>query len=143
MLSKLNPISAAHADDGVPRQSAVPVIPPSDESRDERAAKLAAAMGPNMSNRATSQGGRSFADVGVKLPDDPLIQRPVTEMSMIPQEDLLADQQLVRKLQAQTAAGIPYEATSDVGDAFPPEPPAPAVDQETVSYTHLTLPTKA
>lgn len=138
VLSKLSPISAAHADDGVPRQSAVPVIPPSDESRDERAAKLAAAMGPNMSNRATSQGGRSFADVGVKLPDDPLIQRPVTEMSMIPEEDLLADQQLVRKLQAQTAAGIPYEATSDVGDEFPPEPPAPPVDQEMLDAQAIT-----
>lgn len=135
MLAQLNPISTAHADSTLSnsRQSAVPmsVAPPKPDARDQRVAKLNEAAGPNMTNRNASQGGASFADMGVTIPGVPPVTRPVTPMSLIPEEDLLADQQLIRKLQAQTASGIPYESASDVGDPFPSEPPpVPVVDQQ-------------
>tara|TARA_E500000081_G_scaffold34726_1_gene38521 strand:- start:9304 stop:12534 length:3231 start_codon:yes stop_codon:yes gene_type:complete len=63
--------------------------------------------------------------------------RPSVEDSpsaMIPAEDILARQQEVRRLQKDGT----YEATSDVGDPFPPEPPATDPDAEMIAAQAAT-----
>lgn len=63
--------------------------------------------------------------------------RPSVEDSpsaMIPAEDILARQQEVRRLQKDGT----YEATSDVGDPFPPEPPASGPDAEMIAAQAAT-----
>ena len=112
----------------------VSTVAPADTARDARAAKLVAAGQPTDLAMQAAILGQDAETTGETVTPPPIDRGPPPSMAMMPAEDILALQQQQREAQA---AGT-YEATSDVGDPFPPEPAIPGPDAEMLAAQKAT-----
>ena len=104
-------------------------------TRDDRVAKLVAAGQPIDLAMQAAMLGQNAETEGEIVTPPPIDRGPPSAMAMTPAEDILA---LEQQMRAAQQAGT-FEATSDVGDPFPPEPPVPGPDAEMLAAQKATL----
>jgi len=109
-------------------------VAPTSAARDDRAAKLIAAGQPTDLAMQAAILGQDAETEGEIVTPPPIDRGPPSSMAMMPAEDILALEQQQRAAQQ---AGT-FEATSDVGDPFPPEPPVPGPDAEMLAAQKAT-----
>ena len=112
----------------------VATVPSAQTARDDRAAKLIAAGQPIDLAMEAAILGQDAETAGEIVTPPPIDRGPPSSMAMMPAEDILALEQQMREAQK---AGT-FEATSDVGDPFPPEPPVPGPDAEMLAAQKAT-----